>query len=483
MHDRFFPRDSARFPAPVIRLVAALLAGALMVLFALMGLASHHSDSARAAPAIRYVSPAGTDTGDCSSAASPCRTLQYAVDQSNPGDEIRVATGIYTDITARHEVTQIVYISLPLTLIGGFSPDFTIRDPDAYPTILDPQGQTRAIFIRGLFSVTIDGFRFVNGAGISQGGAMRVISASLYLRNVHFEHNRTTSLPFFDNPLGGALFVNGAFLVSIENSVFAYNWTGISGGGSWIGADRIIIRRTQWYGNRAAAASAASVSGNEIHVMESIFYSNSSSFAGSIGIHGNKITIENSIFTSNTSDYGASIVAGAPEAILINNILAHNISQRGGAFSLFTGTAHLIHNTFFNNQNAAIDAFGGTLYLTNTIIASHTVGITRTTPPNPIYVFTDSVLWHNVDRVASDITGIVRQRDRHGDPRFVNPEAMDFHLQPGSAAINTGIPTWVNRDIDGDLRPQSIMPDIGADEVPGIPIFSHYLPLILKEFR
>ena len=49
---------------------------------------------------ILYVAPSGDDMNTCSSAA-PCRTVQHAVDIAASGDEIRVATGVYTDISAR----------------------------------------------------------------------------------------------------------------------------------------------------------------------------------------------------------------------------------------------------------------------------------------------------------------------------------------------------------------------------------------------
>jgi parallel beta helix pectate lyase-like protein len=42
----------------------------------------------------RYVSPTGADVGTCS-AKAPCRTINYAVGQANPGDEISVARGTY----------------------------------------------------------------------------------------------------------------------------------------------------------------------------------------------------------------------------------------------------------------------------------------------------------------------------------------------------------------------------------------------------
>lgn len=41
----------------------------------------------------RYVSSvSGVDTGDCATNSAPCKTIQYAVDQADPTDEIYIAT-------------------------------------------------------------------------------------------------------------------------------------------------------------------------------------------------------------------------------------------------------------------------------------------------------------------------------------------------------------------------------------------------------
>ena len=51
--------------------------------------------------AIHYVATSGSDTGDCTLPTSPCRSVQYAVDQASPGAEVRIAAGVYTDVHVR----------------------------------------------------------------------------------------------------------------------------------------------------------------------------------------------------------------------------------------------------------------------------------------------------------------------------------------------------------------------------------------------
>ncbi len=59
---------------------------------------------------------------------------------------------------------------------------------------------------------------------------------------------------------------------------------------------------------------------------------------------------------------------------------------------------------------------------------------------------------------------VVGDRDRFGNPNFVNAPGADFHLQPTSPAINAGTNVGLTRDYAGTLVPQGPLPDIGAYE-------------------
>ncbi len=101
-----------------------------------------------AAQTTRYVATNGSDTGDCTGA--PCRTVQYAVDQATAGDQVKVASGTYTDLREGQMQGQvfigqtitltrtIVNITKSLTITGGYGGgDWTTQNPTANPTILD----------------------------------------------------------------------------------------------------------------------------------------------------------------------------------------------------------------------------------------------------------------------------------------------------------------------------------------------------------
>jgi hypothetical protein len=65
------------------------------------------------------VATTGSDAPGCGAGGSPCRTVQYAVDEALPGEEIRVATGVYTGVQVRSAITQVVFISKTVDVRGG----------------------------------------------------------------------------------------------------------------------------------------------------------------------------------------------------------------------------------------------------------------------------------------------------------------------------------------------------------------------------
>jgi parallel beta-helix repeat protein len=99
----------------MMRLYLMLVCGAFVALAM--------SAAAGAAGTTRYVSPTGTDAGNCT--ASPCRTITYAVAQASSGDTISVASGTYAESVA---------VTKTLVLVGH---DATI---DAVGQTLPPNG-------------------------------------------------------------------------------------------------------------------------------------------------------------------------------------------------------------------------------------------------------------------------------------------------------------------------------------------------------
>jgi hypothetical protein len=140
---------------------------------------------------IRYVAPGGSDlNNDCTASATPCATVQHAVDVAGPYDEIRVATGLYTGVQSRPApsgysgaavVTQVVYISETVTVRGGYNASFSAWDPDLYPAMLDAQGQGRVLFVADGVTPTIEGMHITGGDATDLGDTSRDWGGGVYV--------------------------------------------------------------------------------------------------------------------------------------------------------------------------------------------------------------------------------------------------------------------------------------------------------------
>ncbi len=143
----------------------------------------------------------------------------------------------------------------------------------------------------------------------------------------------------------------------------------------------------------------------------------------------------------------------------------------------------IARNTGGDGSGVYVTNFGadyGTVAFTNTILVSHSVGITVTTGNTATL---EATLWANDTdwgSVGNIFTGTV---NIWGDPAFVDPDAGDYHVGLASAAIDRGVNAGVTTDIDGDARPDGCFFDIGADEfITGVACKYIYLPLIMRQY-
>ena len=114
----------------------ALTLGIALMTLALWLCAAH---PALADPIERYVAETGTDgSNDCKNPASPCRTIQHAIDVANPEDAVHVAGGTYTSTAG-----PVAVITKPLAIVGGFDPAFTYPDPRVYQLAVDRLGVSK----------------------------------------------------------------------------------------------------------------------------------------------------------------------------------------------------------------------------------------------------------------------------------------------------------------------------------------------------
>jgi len=242
----------------------------------------------------RYVSvTTGVDVGDCSNPAVPCRSVQYAVNQSASGDQILVAAGTYhynpsADLCPFLLTRAVVcFVDKRLTILGGYSPtNWGVRNPHAYPTIIDGQNTYRGVAVIGYHvpeqsHLHMEGFIIQNceargptylspydPSGV--GGGMLVQHASANLADIVFRNNRVYGA---NEPVVGGQADGAALRMEqprgtsyIRRVIFQNNQSfggrggqrgGVAFGALYIFKGNVVIEDSQFIGNLAQAGSTS----------------------------------------------------------------------------------------------------------------------------------------------------------------------------------------------------------------------------------
>jgi hypothetical protein len=313
--------------------------------------------SANPALTIR-VAPSGSDEAQCGSEASPCRTIQYAVDQSSPGDTILVAEGTYTLDPSNSNCEAIVGADAVVcsrdpqfTLLGGFSTsDWSSPDPETHVTVIDGQDTHRGVFLLcmgGTTDVRMEGFTIRNGLArgipsrpgddqfFAYGGGMfvdlgypPVPTYKVVLRNLIFKDNKAIGddhAPYGGSGVGGGLAFRSVVNATLEYLTFEGNEArggnssqrgghGIGGGVHTLHSD-VTFSHITLINNVARAGSAPNGSG---------WYgiTQADGLGGGAATHGINLRLEhvfaqgNQAIGGNARDQGGAAVGGA---ILVEN--------------------------------------------------------------------------------------------------------------------------------------------------------------------
>lgn len=386
---------------------------------------------------IHYVAPSGNCNG-----ATPCYTnIQSAVDSATSGDEIRVSGGTYTGLNNYGGFSQMVYISKTVTIIGGYSPgNWNTPTPDTNSTILDAQAQGRVLLITGNINPIIRHLHLTGGTSNNSAGGVFVSFS-----NATFENNVIESNTVTDGNGGGGLYSSFSNITLTNNIIRNNTSTTFNGGGGLI-----------------LDNGTATLNNN------SIIANTSSSYCGGMYLREVDATLNGNSIISNTAqtESGGGICLWTSDATFLNNIIADNQAALNGSGFFVTGSSPiLMHNTIANNSGGlgegiyVVDILGNfsSVNLINTILISQTTGI-RVESTNTASL--ESTMWYGNSTNWAGTGTINRANDYIENPAL----SGDYHLTINSPAIDKGINTSANLDIDGDPRPIGDAPDIGADE-------------------
>ncbi|HYA25812.1 MAG TPA: choice-of-anchor Q domain-containing protein [Terriglobales bacterium] len=223
----------------------------------------------------------GSDSNNCLSPTTACKTIGYAISLASSGDSIMVASATYTENLT---------ISISLEILGAH----------ASTTIVDGGGGGTVVTISGTTpNVTLSKLTIQHGYGQYGGGVNN--NGTLTMSNVTVANN-ATSIPF---GWGGGIY-NSAVL-TVNNSTISGNvahyfclfgCTGGQGGG-------IYNARTLMIANSTVAGNAGAEGGSIYNAVGGTLTINSTTLSGNgfINLYNyyGSATLENSIVASATS--------------------------------------------------------------------------------------------------------------------------------------------------------------------------------------
>ncbi len=449
----------------------------------------------------RYVAAvSGTDTGDCTSNTAPCRTLQYAVDQAQEGDDVWIAAldgterAVYTVSTG-----PILSLDKTLTLRGGYSYARALglwsRLIPALST-LDGQSEHQGIHITGNITATLERLSLNNG-NAPQGGnlyaedatvrfsAVLVISGTathgggIYLKNCHTEFEVTNfdladlielsgALVVQNNTAeyGGGIYAEGGNPALSAFAVFS-NTASVYGGGVYLKEGKPIVAGGLVLDNQAGQQGGGFYLEQSLaRIAGTMIYSNTAAQGAGLYLNGPLVTwpIDVPIIANNYIRYnqGGGLYFHQAIAGLANNIIADNVAEDGAAAYLWASSPQFYHNTLANNQGTSavyITHKPGQIFpplppvpslprLVNTIIASHTLGIyvesTGLVYPLENRATLEGTLWWANASQGGGSGDIDSTHAVEDAPHFIcTGEApmcpTPYHIETTSAAVDAGV--------------------------------------------
>jgi hypothetical protein len=479
---------------------------------------------ALAAPIVRYVAGTGADgSNDCKNLASPCRTIQHAIDVAASEDAIHVAGGTYTSAGG-----PVATITKPLSIVGAFDPTFGSQNPDLYKTMLDGAWKSSVISIAGASHVALEFLTLTRGDGTDScdgfgcgggiyvedtdlhvsgctiidnvgtrenqglGGGIYSYYSNLIVESTQIVSNVANADPASSSPsIGGGIYALAGTATLAENQIVD-NVAHVSFTGRGGGIGLVSVMDVQMMGNvirdNWAVRGTISGYGGGVYIETATWFflvnnriegNRATGGSGGLGggvhlAYGNGHLTGNTIISNTAGGGGGVYVRSSNPITLSNNLVVRNRAGflgggvYAGSSTLPADQLVLVNNTIADNGDTGI---GGWKYveltLTNNLIAGHTTGISATAPASATITADTNLFWNTSDPITG--TNAILQ-----DPLL----APGYGLRPGSPAVDKGLTIpWLTVDLEGTACPQGSAYDVGAFEGERQMVF---LPLTLR---
>ena len=436
--------------------------------------------------ATQFISNTAVNTGGGAFMAGPSvYTDVLFLQNSSTGTDLGQGSGAGLRASEAVTLTRVHFISNTAAGSGGGA------------AIFAPVSMTDTLFqgnhsgnrgggLQGTFDlITINNAQFISNTATTNGGGLQA-NGSIKINDTFFAANQSGNA-------GGALYTSGSVWIT-DTSVISNSAAG-NGGGLYINSNlaawHIVVQGNSSGGHGGGIYEGSIVSSFEGNTLSNNlaagdgggmyvrfrmeadannrFEANVANGAGGGLYMGRQwLFLSESVFVDNQATIGGGLIItttapGTTGHSLINILFASNSASTAGAAIYYNSTRpiDLIHATIADtatNPTSAIAVNNGTVVISNTIIASHTVGIAQI---SGTVTANANLYYGNIVDQSGTING--NNGNQFGNPGFMNPATDDYHIGAG-AAIDTGLDAGVFTDIDGDSRPSGAGFDMGFDE-------------------
>lgn len=351
-------------------------------------------------------------------------TIQAAINAAGPGDKVRVSRGVYVEnITMKQDVV----------LEGGWDANFSQRNIAGFTTVIDGKNKP-GWTVLGADRATIDGFTIVNATrfehgGLRTGAGIHCDSTSPTITNNTIKGNAPagiycsgSSAVITDNHIVGneeaGIYLENGSKLSIKGNIIEKNgMAGIATGG--LVNSTFDIRNNRINHNGMAGIEAKAATGD---IYNNIIFENKESGIRCVAAMD---MVNNTIVNNGRS----GIVVENPETVpnIRNNIITHN--EDSGLRGAGQGYSH---NLLFANNN--------------------------TENMDPGFLMTVRRNFGGYE----DEESYLKQNNIIADPLYVDANQHDYHLRPGSPAVDAGDPDSKFEDTVFPPSLGSALNDLGA---------------------
>lgn len=271
-----------------------------------------------------YVAQGGADAGTCSSAASSCATVTYALTQAAVGATVHVSGTIFDNI----EITKAV------TITGQGA---------ASPAVLDGSNLAPVVDTNASGLVTLDDLTITHGSTTAFGGGIISTGRAVVLSDSTVTANKSRLQ-------GGGIWHRAFGNLTVRNSTISDNSAGncsgcLTWGGGGInvdgtdGGDLVVIDST--ISGNTTSSGGGGIEANDgatITVLRSTISGNQGTKGG--GVHGYDTTITESTITGNSATYGGGTwnVAGVALHLDESTVTGNKAFHSGGGITNQLGT-------------------------------------------------------------------------------------------------------------------------------------------------